>query len=52
LSDSTYVTLSNGQKFEVSHKDLKKKFSVGKGTFGEVFEMIHTPTGIKFAVKV
>ena len=35
LSRSTYVTLKNGQHFEVHTENLKVVRELGRGTFGE-----------------
>ena len=52
LSRSTWISDKNGQKFEVNIDDFKIIRTLGKGTFGEVFEMIHQPTQFICAIKV
>jgi hypothetical protein len=39
-------------QIKVRYRDLSTVFLIGRGSFGEVYEMIHGLTRARFAVKV
>lgn len=52
MSNKLVLPLEPNKEYTFSFEDLENKGEIGKGRFGTVCKMVHTPTGYPMAVKV
>lgn len=46
------VNFANGVSFRLNMEDLERGEELGRGNYGTVTKVLHTPTGVTMALKV